>query len=33
MCVHSLDRARIAGFTAMQFNLVVSTNTDAIHLC
>jgi GNAT superfamily N-acetyltransferase len=32
MCADSLDRARGAGFTAMQFNFVVSTNLDAIHL-
>lgn len=32
MCADSLDRARVVGFTAMQFNLVVSTNSDAIHL-
>lgn len=32
MCVDSLDRAREAGFTAMQFNLVVSTNEGAVHL-
>jgi ribosomal protein S18 acetylase RimI-like enzyme len=32
MCEHSLDQARRAGFTAMQFNFVVSTNTTAVHL-
>ncbi len=32
MCTHSLDEARRAGFTAMQFNFVVSTNTVAIGL-
>jgi ribosomal protein S18 acetylase RimI-like enzyme len=32
MCEHSLDVARRAGFTAMQFNYVVSTNTGAVHL-
>lgn len=32
MCADSLDRARGAGFTAMQFNLVVSTNSGAIRL-
>lgn len=32
MCEHSLDRARARGFRAMQFNLVVSTNTRAVHL-
>ena len=30
MCLHSLDRAREQGFRAMQFNIVVSTNTAAI---
>lgn len=32
MCGHSLDRARKAGFRAMQFNLVVSTNERAVRL-
>jgi ribosomal protein S18 acetylase RimI-like enzyme len=32
MCAHSLDRARERGFTAMQFNFVVTTNTRAIAL-
>jgi len=32
MCKHSLEQARQAGFTAMQFNFVVSTNEAAIHL-
>jgi ribosomal protein S18 acetylase RimI-like enzyme len=32
MCEHSLQRARDAGFTAMQFNCVVSTNTTAVRL-
>jgi len=32
MCAHSLDRARERGFTAMQFNFVVSTNERAIAL-
>ncbi|WP_072395590.1 N-acetyltransferase [Hyphomicrobium sp. CS1GBMeth3] len=32
MCLHSLDRARERGFRAMQFNLVVSTNTRAVRL-
>ncbi|MBV0913718.1 GNAT family N-acetyltransferase [Anianabacter salinae] len=32
MCAHSLDAARAAGFRAMQFNFVVSTNTGAIRL-
>ena len=32
MCEHSLDAARKLGFTAMQFNFVVSTNASAIHV-
>lgn len=32
MGLHSLDQARAAGFTAMQFNFVVSTNTTAVRL-
>ena len=32
MCRHSLDQARAAGFLAMQFNFVVSTNVRAIAL-
>jgi L-amino acid N-acyltransferase YncA len=32
LCVHSLDQARQLGFTAMQFNIVVSTNESAIAL-
>ena len=32
LCRHSLDRARGLGFTAMQFNAVVSTNRGAIAL-
>jgi ribosomal protein S18 acetylase RimI-like enzyme len=32
MCEHSLEQARRAGFTAMQYNFVVSTNTAAVHL-
>ena len=32
MCEHSLESARKAGFQAMQFNIVVSTNTGAIKL-
>ena len=32
MCEHSLATAAAAGFTAMQFNYVVSTNEDAVHL-
>ena len=32
MCEHSLVQARQAGFTAMQFNFVVSTNEGAVRL-
>jgi ribosomal protein S18 acetylase RimI-like enzyme len=32
MAEHSLERARASGFTAMQFNLVVSTNERAVRL-
>ncbi|GAB3377402.1 GNAT family N-acetyltransferase [Lysobacter fragariae] len=32
MCAHSLDEARRCGFTAMQFNFVVSSNQGAIRL-
>jgi len=32
LCRHSLDQARALGFTAMQFNSVVSTNVGAIAL-
>lgn len=32
MCAHSLETARAAGFRAMQFNLVVSSNAGAIAL-
>ena len=32
MCLHSLERAREMGFTAMQFNFVVSTNEGAVKL-
>ncbi len=32
MCEHSLEVARAAGFTAMQFNFVVGTNATAIRL-
>jgi L-amino acid N-acyltransferase YncA len=32
MCEHSLEQARRLGFSAMQFNIVVSTNTAAISL-
>ena len=32
MCVASQERARAAGFLAMQFNFVVETNAGALHL-
>ncbi|ATE71173.1 GNAT family N-acetyltransferase [Lysobacter capsici] len=32
LCEHSLIQAREAGFLAMQFNYVVSSNTAAVHL-
>jgi ribosomal protein S18 acetylase RimI-like enzyme len=32
MCAHSLEHARARGYRAMQFNIVVSTNTPAVHL-
>jgi GNAT superfamily N-acetyltransferase len=32
LCAHSLEHARTRGFTAMQFNFVVSTNENAVHL-
>lgn len=32
LCEHSLQEAKRAGFTAMQFNFVVSTNTGAVRL-
>lgn len=32
LCAHSQDVARARGFTAMQFNLVVSTNEGAVRL-
>lgn len=32
MCLHSLGEARKLGFKAMQYNLVVSTNTGAVKL-
>lgn len=32
LCAHSLEHARSKGFTAMQFNFVVSTNANAVHL-
>ncbi len=30
MCAHSLEQARARGFRAMQFNIVISTNTRAV---
>jgi ribosomal protein S18 acetylase RimI-like enzyme len=32
MCLHSLEEARKRGFTAMQFNFVISSNTRAVEL-
>jgi ribosomal protein S18 acetylase RimI-like enzyme len=32
MCLHSLDEAKRRGFAAMQFNIVVSSNTRAVAL-
>lgn len=32
MCAHSIDTARRLGFTAMQFNYVISTNVAAIRV-
>jgi ribosomal protein S18 acetylase RimI-like enzyme len=32
MCAHSLEHARAAGYRAMQFNIVVSTNERAVRL-
>ncbi len=32
MCEHSLEQARAMGFSAMQFNFVVSTNESAVKL-
>jgi GNAT superfamily N-acetyltransferase len=32
MCSHSLEEARSLGFKAMQYNLVVASNADAVHL-
>ncbi|MGH1588220.1 GNAT family N-acetyltransferase [Methylobacterium phyllosphaerae] len=32
MCTHALDRARARGFSAMQFNFVVSSNVRAVRL-
>ena len=32
MCLHALDEARRRGFTAMQFNFVIASNTRAVRL-
>jgi ribosomal protein S18 acetylase RimI-like enzyme len=32
MCAHSLEFGKAAGFRAMQFNFVVSSNAPAVHL-
>jgi L-amino acid N-acyltransferase YncA len=32
LCEHSLEAARQSGFEAMQFNIVISTNTGAVKL-
>jgi GNAT superfamily N-acetyltransferase len=32
LCAHSIDWCRAAGFKAIQFNFVVSTNEPAVHL-
>ena len=32
MCQHSLERAKVRGFRAMQFNFVVSSNERAVRL-
>lgn len=32
LCAHSIDYCRRAGFKAIQFNFVVSTNEPAVHL-
>ncbi len=32
MCAHSLQQAVIMGFTAMQYNFVISTNCRAVRL-
>lgn len=32
LAAHSIEMARAAGFRAMQYNLVVSTNENAVHL-
>ena len=32
MCAHSLERARVRGFRAMQFNFVIASNERAVRL-
>jgi ribosomal protein S18 acetylase RimI-like enzyme len=32
LCAHSIEEARRRGYRAMQFNFVVSTNANAVHL-
>lgn len=32
MCDHSIKRAKVRGFRAMQFNFVVATNENAVWL-
>jgi GNAT superfamily N-acetyltransferase len=32
LCAHSMEQARRAGFTAMQFNFIVASNTTAVRL-
>jgi ribosomal protein S18 acetylase RimI-like enzyme len=32
LCAHSIEQARRAGFSALQFNFVVSTNAGAVRL-
>ena len=32
LCAHSIEAARAAGFAAIQFNCVVSSNAAAVHL-
>ena len=32
LCAHSIDYAKAAGFKAIQFNFVVSSNEPAVHL-
>jgi len=32
MCAHSLEIARQAGYTGMQYNFVIATNAGAVHL-